>query len=339
MKTKKKMSLITRILTVMVLLVVLVAALLAGFITLSNLISQIGSGDVDNLTATLETIQGLFLVLIFLIISFLGYMGKTLFDIYAISKENHFTIEISKMTSQIDQQTTIEKLDFCNDRLVKTVANFAGSVKGNLKTVYSSLYQTYMIKSMKTENDLEKIRMYTNVLMKAYAEVYSLKEVYTDRKIHQICEAAVMYDIGKLGTPGYILYKEGNLEQKHFEMAKRHAKMGYDLLDAISPGMKLGSYEQYVRDMAGLHHERYDGSGYPWGKKGEEIPFIARVIALITTYDTVTRDRPYKKAMSHDEAVLLVNNEKGGYFDPKIVKVFNGIEREFRNIKEKELDI
>jgi len=92
-----------------------------------------------------------------------------------------------------------------------------------------------------------------------------------------------------------------------------------------------------MRDICGYHHERFDGTGYPWGTKGEEIPFIGRVIALVTTYDTITRDRPYRKAMTHEEAVILVNNEKGRYFDPKIVKIFNAVEREFRKIKELDL--
>jgi HD-GYP domain-containing protein (c-di-GMP phosphodiesterase class II) len=333
----RRMSMSTRVIFVMGLLIILIGSLFAGYITISNLISELSSGEIKDLESSLEVVEGLLLVLIFLTISFVLYLGKTLFDIYTTSRENQFSVEISKMTSKIDQQTTLEKLDFCNDRMVKLVGNFANVSRNNLKIVYSALFQTYMLKSMKTEKDFEKIKSYTNVLLKAYAESYNMREIYTDKRIGKICEAAVMYDIGKLGTPGYILYKEGNLHIEDFEIAKRHANVGYDLVASISPEMRKGSFEQYLQDIAGYHHERYDGTGYPRGTKGEEIPFIARVIALITTYDTITRDRPYSKAMSHDEAVLLINNEKSHYFDPKIVKIFNGIEKEFRKIKEKDL--
>lgn len=337
MKLKRKASMSTRLIFVLILLTILIGILIIGYIYLSNAISEINSTGNDLIKSELEVVEGLMLLLIFLTVSFVIYLCKSLFDIYATSKENQFIVEINKMTSKIDQQTSIEKLDFHNDRFVKVVGNYASANKGNINQIYAALIQTYMLKSMKTESDFEKLKIYTNILVRAYAESYNMQEIYTDKRIQRISEAAVMYDIGKLGTPGYILYKEANLNIEDFEIAKRHAIVGYDLAKSISPEARKGSFDQYVQDIAGFHHERYDGTGYPWGVKGEEIPFIARVIALITTYDTITRDRPYKKAMSHEEAVLLINKEKGLYFDPKIVKIFNGIEKEFKKIKDKDL--
>ena len=334
MKHKSKMSMSTRLILVMVLLTILIAFLIVGYIYLSNAIGNISATEDETIKSQLEVVEGLMLVLIFLTVSFVLYLSKSLFDIYSISRENQFIVEINKMTSKIDQQTDIEKLDFFNDRFIKLVSNYASNSKQNLNDIYSALIQTYMLKSMKTEKDFQKIKMYTNILMKAYAESYNMNEIYTKKRIEKIADAAVMYDIGKLGTPGYILYKEANLSLEDFEIAKRHAIVGYELSKAISPAPRQGSFEQYVQDIAGYHHERYDGTGYPWGIKGEEIPFIARIIALVTTYDTIVRDRPYRKAMTHEDAVLLINSEKSRYFDPKIVKVFNGIEREFKKIKE-----
>lgn len=329
---KRKISTTFRIFFVIGLLIALVGSLFYGYIYISNLISDIRSGTQEEITNDLVTIEGLLLILLFLTLSFVIILGKLLYDLSVINRENYFIVEIGKMTSKIDQQTTIEKLDLYNDRLVKFVGNFTHGVR-NSKMIYRSLFQTYMIKSMKTEHDFEKIKMYTTILIKAYAESYNMTEIYNSRRIATIADASVMYDIGKLGTPGYVLYKEANLNADDFEMAKRHANVGYDLIKAICPEKRQGSFEQYLQDIAGYHHERYDGTGYPWGVKGEEIPFIARVIALVTTYDTITRDRPYRKAMTHEEAVLLINNEKGKYFDPKIVKIFNAIEKEFNKIR------
>ncbi len=335
MGSKKKISMNMKIVFAMVLIVALVVSLAFFYSSISQIVGRIT--ETTDIDAVIEEIQGYLLIVIFLNIGFLALLAKTMFDIYSDAKENYYTIEISKMTSTIDQQTSIEKLDFVNDRMVKLVGNFASTVGNNLKRVYSALYQTYMIKSMKTEKDFEKIKMYASILMRAYAESYSMREIYTDKKIEKIADAAVMYDIGKLGTPGYILYKEANLDRNDYEMAKRHAIVGFNLVESIKPDSPQGTFEQYLRDICGYHHERFDGTGYPWGTKGEEIPFIARIIALITTYETITRDRPYKKAMTHEEAVILVNNEKGRYFDPKIVKIFNAVEREFKKIKELQL--
>lgn len=335
MFSRKKISMNVKIIIVAILIVVMLLSLGILYSTIAKKIGD--AATANNIAAAIEEVQGFVLIVVFLNIGFLLLLAKFIYDIYNDTKENYYTIEISKMTSKVDQQTTIEKLDFVNDRFVKLIANFASNVKSNLKLVYSSLYQTYMMKSMKTEKDFDKIKMYTSILMRAYAESYNMRAIYTDSKIEKICDAAVMYDIGKLGTPGYILYKEANLDREDFEMAKRHAIVGYNLIEAIKPNMEPGTFEHYMRDICGYHHERFDGTGYPWGIKGEEIPFIGRVVALITTYDTVTRDRPYRKAMTHEEAVILLNNEKGRYFDPKIVKIFNAVEREFRKIKDLEL--
>lgn len=335
MVSRKKSSMSIKIIIALILIVALIISLGIFYASISQAINAITNAT--DVGAAVEEVQGYLLIVIFLNIGFVILLAKTIYDIYSDARQNYYTIEISKMTSKIDQQTSIDKLDFVNDRFVKLVGNFASNVKHNLKLVYSALYQTYMIKSMKTEKDFDKIKMYTAILMRAYAESYNMREIYTDKKIEKIADAAVMYDIGKLGTPGYILYKEANLDRNDYEMAKRHALVGFNIVEAIKPNMPQGSFEQYMRDICGYHHEKFDGTGYPWGTKGEEIPFIGRVIALVTTYDTITRDRPYRKAMTHEEAVILVNNEKGRYFDPKIVKIFNAIEREFRKILELEL--
>ena len=158
---------------------------------------------------------------------------------------------------------------------------------------------------------------------------------YSANKIQKIAEAAALYDIGKLAIPGYILYKETVLTKEEYDIVKKHVKYGYDMIQAIKPDCSLGSFEQYARDIVGYHHERYDGKGYPYGLIGDNIPFLARVASVIMTYEAVTKERPFKKPLSHEEAVLLINNEKNRQFDPKVVKAFNGVEQEFKRIKEK----
>lgn len=329
---KRKLTMTGRFVIIVSIIFLLTAALLVGFILVLTTVNEI-SGSALSDEDGLALVTTITIMLLIATVVFVMFIVKSVYDMYAHSREEHIAVEIAKMTSNIDQQTTIEKLDFWNDRFVKMLTNYTHSGH-SLKLMYGGLFQVYMMKSMKTEKDFDKIRTYTSILIKAYAESYNMNKVYNEKRIAKISDAAVLYDVGKLGTPGYILYKEDNLSSEQMEMAKRHAQVGLEIAKSLTMDMRQGSFEAYLKDIAGYHHERFDGTGYPEGIKGEEIPFISRVIAVVTTYDTVTRNRPYRKAMSHDEAVLLLNNEKGRYFDPKIIKIFNGIEKQFKKINE-----
>ncbi|MFA5542423.1 MAG: HD domain-containing phosphohydrolase [Bacilli bacterium] len=330
---KRKLTLTARFIIIVSITLVLATALIIGFISILSILNEISSGLIVDQAEALNSVYSTAIVMIFVTASLVAFIIKSIYDMHSISKEEHIAVEIAKMTSNIDQQTTIDKLDFWNDRFVKLLTNYTSSGL-SLKLLYTGIFQVYMMKSMKTEKDFDKIKKYTSILVKAYAESYNLTKVYNDKRIAKIADASVLYDMGKLGTPGYILYKEDNLSSEQMEMAKRHAQVGLQMAKAFSTDNRESSFEAYLKDIAGYHHERYDGTGYPEGIKGEEIPFISRIIAVVTTYDTVTRDRPYRRAMSHDEAVLLINNEKGRYFDPKIVKIFNGIEKQFKKIND-----
>lgn len=330
---KRKLTMTARFVIIVSVTLVLATSLIVGFISILSVLNDISSGLVADQAQALNEVSSTIIFLIFMTVFLVMFIIKSLYDMFSINKEEHIAVEIAKMTSNIDQQTTIEKLDFWNDRFVKLLSNYTSSGL-SLKVLYGGIFQVYMMKSMKTEKDFDKIKKYTSILLKAYAESYNLVNVYNDKRIAKISDASVLYDMGKLGTPGYILYKEDNLSNEQMEIAKRHAVVGLQMAKAFATDNRESSFEAYLKDIAGYHHERYDGTGYPEGIKGEEIPFISRVIAVVTTYDTVTRDRPYRRAMSHDEAVLLINNEKGRYFDPKIVKIFNGVEKQFKKINE-----
>ena len=325
---------------------VLVAGLLVViFVTYSqfqNILNSLKSLSGDELTQEalltiidqFETDLGLFVVYILFLIATVVLSLKIIVDLYNHNRQGKYADEISKLVSQIDQDNSLESIKHTSNKLVNVIKEFSNTSYGTSKNVYASLYQLYTIKSMRAEADFEKMRAYTSILMKACVESLNLKNVYNDKKISMIADAAVMYDVGKLCVPGYILYKDGNLSVKDFEIAKYHTEAGFELMSAVKSSNRMGTYEQYVRDIAGYHHEKYNGGGYPYNKSGEDIPFIARVVAVISVYDTVTRDRPYKKAMTHEEAVLLINNEKGSTFDPNIVKLFNAVESQFKRIKE-----
>jgi two-component system response regulator RpfG len=129
--------------------------------------------------------------------------------------------------------------------------------------------------------------------------------------------AAPMHDIGKIGIPDGILLKPGRLTSEEFEVMKSHPLLGYQILhNSPSKYLKLGA------EIALGHHEKFDGSGYPQGLKGEKIPLEARIVAVADVYDALTSSRPYKKNWSNEAGLDYLVNNKGSHFDPLCVDAF-----------------
>lgn len=129
--------------------------------------------------------------------------------------------------------------------------------------------------------------------------------------------AAPLHDIGKIGIPDDILLKPGRFEPHEFERMKTHTSIGSSILEGSS--FKLLKLAQSITQS---HHEKWDGSGYPQGLKGEEIPLAARIVALADFYDALTHERPYKKAWTKGEALAEIEAQRGRHFDPQLVDVF-----------------
>jgi len=132
-----------------------------------------------------------------------------------------------------------------------------------------------------------------------------------------ILNASPMHDIGKIGIPDAILLKPGKLEPDEWEIMKSHATIGAKLLSGDESELFRMSQE-----IALSHHEKWDGSGYPSGLKGEEIPLSGRIAALADVFDALTSERPYKKAWSIEAALELIQENSGKHFDPNLVEVF-----------------
>jgi len=132
-----------------------------------------------------------------------------------------------------------------------------------------------------------------------------------------LLEAAPMHDIGKVGIPDNILLKPGRLDEREFEIMKLHAYKGYEILNGSSSPML-----QAAAQIALAHHEKYDGSGYPYGLVGDAIPIYARICAVGDVFDALTSERPYKKAWEDDKAIALLQEGRGSHFDPECVDAF-----------------
>lgn len=130
-----------------------------------------------------------------------------------------------------------------------------------------------------------------------------------------IRRGAMLHDIGKMGVPDSVLLKPGKLTAEEFKLMQNHTEYAWNFLSTIE-------YLRPVLDVPYCHHEKWDGSGYPRGLKGEEIPLAARIFAIIDVWDAITNDRVYRKAMTRDEALHVIQSGRGSHFDPQVVDVF-----------------
>lgn len=137
----------------------------------------------------------------------------------------------------------------------------------------------------------------------------------------------LLHDVGKLGVPDFILSKPGSLTPEELRRVQEHPVLGYDILKPLP-------FPWDVLPVVRSHHERYDGKGYPDGLAGEEIPLVARVLAVADVYDAVTSERPYRKAWSHEKAVAYIRDAAGTQFDPQVVEAFLQAQQRIRQVKQ-----
>jgi putative two-component system response regulator len=169
--------------------------------------------------------------------------------------------------------------------------------------------------------------------MAHYSRLIAARLGLSDDEQQLILSAAPMHDIGKLGTPDNILLKPGRLTPEEFEIMKQHAVIGYRILkDSSSRVLQAGA------EIARTHHEKFDGSGYPDGLRGEAIPLHGRIVAVGDVFDALTSERPYKKAWEFERALEFLREGSGMHFDPRCVDAFLGALDEVQLIRERYKD-
>lgn len=224
---------------------------------------------------------------------FYGWLGMLSFNLKEIFRGGEMSLLIS-VAEQV--ALVISNSDLYRD-LEALVIN-----------VGKSLVSAIEAKDPYTSGHSERVNLYC-MLMARYLDM-------NDEKQKDLNWASVLHDIGKIGIPESILNKPGKLTDDEYEIIKDHPQKGYNILQSLDP---------LKESLPGIihHHERYDGRGYPQGLQGENIPYIARIIAVADTFDAITSNRAYRSARSGREALKEINRVAGSQLDPGIVEVFN----------------
>lgn len=198
--------------------------------------------------------------------------------------------------------------------------------------VIFSLAKLAESRDSETGDHLERIRFYSKAIAETMANSDAPPEEIDNLFIDNIFLTSPMHDIGKIGIPDYILLKPKQLDDTEYAIMKNHCQIGFETLNDCLNKYPRAEYLQMAAEIALSHHEKYDGTGYPNGLKGEEIPLSARIVALSDVYDALVSKRVYKKTLSHEiaKAIIIDNNNK--HFDPKVVDAFLSCEEMFVEI-------
>lgn len=280
-------------------------------------------------------------------------LGAVLSDVYKFacySKEH-------KKQSNYNREFTVQSNGDTYDGFVRAINNYRGAVCG-YAVVFKDETEHHLIIGMnekynemlekRVEEKTERIRMMQQKTILAMAQMIETRDLSTGGHIKRTSEvvrifsekllkenmgftkqfldlvirSAPMHDLGKIGVEDAVLQKQARFTPEEYEKMKKHAENGGRILCEVLKDVEEDDFIEVVTNVAHYHHERVDGSGYPSGLKGEEIPVEARIMALADVFDALVSKRCYKEALSYDEAFKIISDEAGTHFDMKLAEVF-----------------
>lgn len=254
------------------------------------------------------------------------------------------------MVSRIETQLELSAYRNRLESMVKEKTDVIARLQDVMSTCFAELVES---RDGTTGGHIKNTTRYFAVFLEELANVEPYKDILTPDYRQNLVRAAPLHDIGKIGINDSVLRKESELSKDEFDHMKTHAQIGGETFqhifnsvegegsqhhseiggyafDRIFSAMNVEESEDTVflhiaRDMAMYHHERWDGTGYPYGMSGEDIPLCARILSLADVYDALTSKRSYKEAYPHEKAMQIIAEDRGVFFDPALTDVFLSI--------------
>lgn len=198
------------------------------------------------------------------------------------------------------------------------------------ETIIDALGDIVEYRNVESGEHIHRVKEYTRILATEAMNCFPEFNL-TPEKVSVIVTASPLHDIGKIALPDKILMKPGRLTDQEFEYIKSHTISGCEILDNMR-GIWSDEYSKVCKEICHSHHERYDGSGYPDGLRGSEIPLSAQIVSIADVYDALTNERVYKDAIPKDHAFRMIINGECGVFSPKLMECLRNVRTEFENV-------
>jgi putative two-component system response regulator len=183
-----------------------------------------------------------------------------------------------------------------------------------------------------TGGHIIRTKGYIRILLDEMQKQGVYVDVISDWDLPSLLAAAKLHDVGKIAVSDVILGKNGKLTEDEFEHMKAHVTAGVDAIERIIKKTGEDSFYNHAIRMTGTHHEKWNGSGYPLGLRGNNIPLEGRLMAIADVYDALISERQYKSAIPHEEACRIIEEGSGTHFDPALVTIFKNVKDKFEHI-------
>jgi len=215
-----------------------------------------------------------------------------------------------------------KELEYFNKNLQKMVEEKTQSVLELQNALLKTMAELVECRDDTTGGHIERTQRGIKILIDELEKSSIYKMETNGWDIDLLLQSSQLHDVGKISIDDNILKKPGKLTAEEFNLMKKHAIFGEQIIEKIETMAKESEFLKYAKIFAASHHENWDGSGYPRGLKGEEIPLLGRIMAVADVYDALTSVRPYKGAFSHEDAVKIIIEGSGTQFDPALVEIF-----------------
>jgi len=246
--------------------------------------------------------------------------------------EMHLLIESQKRILEAQTRELLsQKLDLIrfNDNLQEMVEVKTRTVVELQDALLKTMAELVECRDNITGGHIERTQSYLGVLLSAMQRRGIYQEEASTWNIKLVLQSAQLHDVGKIAVKDCILNKPGRLTAEEFDEIKEHTAFGGAVIEKIGESTSEQAFLEYAKIFALTHHEKWDGSGYPSGLKGERIPLLGRLMAIADVYDALRSNRPYKQAYPHGEAVSIIRAGSGTHFDPVLVDLFMSVAGEF----------
>jgi len=229
-----------------------------------------------------------------------------------------------------DFNSMTEELEYMKNNLQNLVNEKTEKVVKLQNAILTTMSNLVEFRDDITGGHIERTKNGVKTLLDEIKKQNLFTEIVNNWDINLLLQSAQLHDIGKIGISDQILKKPGSLTKEEFEEMKKHAIIGYKIIERIERDSGESKLLNYAKIFALNHHEKWDGTGYPNGLKGNKIPLEGRIMAIIDVYDALVSERPYKTAFSHEEAIKIITEGKNTQFDPVLTDIFLSIKYKFK---------
>ncbi len=258
--------------------------------------------------------------------------GLTLGAVDYITKPFSTPLLLKRIELHLLVEKQRKSLQNYNENLMQMVKEKTQTVLKLQTAILETVAELVECRDNITGAHIERTQSFLRALLSELMRNGPYREQVSTWDTEVFLQSALLHDVGKIMIRDSILGKPARLTAEEFEEMKTHTTFGVQIVEKISKTVQQDAFLEHARILAGAHHEKWDGSGYPLGLSGEDIPLQGRLMAIADVYDALISERPYKKAFSHAKALEIILSEKGTHFDPLLIDAFVKVSDQFSAI-------